>query len=216
MTQEEKARAYDEAIKRANQMLSIGKTDARDHKVVLSFFPELAESDDERIREDIIQFLYAWRRDSKVERWLAWLEKQNHVAHKYNVGATIYYNSFGTTKSMVVANVVDTDNGNPMYEDTDGHAVFEKDLIELEWSDEDENIIKELTCVFERIVNDGVSVDISVRKAQKWIVWLKFLCPQKRWKPSEEQMEALGWAAKCPSSIYHDILSKLHDDLKAL
>lgn len=51
------------------------------------------------------------------------------MAHKYNVGDTIHYNSFGEIKSMIVANVFDIYDGNPIYEDADGSAVFEKEII---------------------------------------------------------------------------------------
>jgi hypothetical protein len=40
---EEKAKRYDEAIKRAKELLEIGVKDTRDKRVVLSFFPELKE-----------------------------------------------------------------------------------------------------------------------------------------------------------------------------
>ena len=55
--------------------------------------------------------------------------EQKHIA-KYKVGDTIYYDSFGEVKSIVVANVVTDSTDNPMYEDKEGNAVFEKDIIE--------------------------------------------------------------------------------------
>ena len=59
--------------------------------------------------------------------------KQNladKIEPKFKVGDTIYYNSFGEVKSMLVANVVTDSTDNPMYEDKEGNAVFEKDIIE--------------------------------------------------------------------------------------
>ena len=84
MTNVEKAERYDEAIKRAKELLEIGLKDTRDKRVVLSFFPELAESEDERIRRELIDFLEYYRLnnvlDSKTISLLtdsvAWLEKQ--------------------------------------------------------------------------------------------------------------------------------------------
>lgn len=84
---EQKAKAYDEAIERAKGLLSIGNADARDHKLVLSFFPELKESDegeDEKIRKNLISlFQKDYGKNSsalfagiKVKDILAWLEKQ--------------------------------------------------------------------------------------------------------------------------------------------
>lgn len=78
---EEKAKAYDEAIKKSKRTIKIGVKDTRDKRVVLSFFPELKESGDERmIRELIAHF----RNNSVSETWsglnvkkvIAWLEKQ--------------------------------------------------------------------------------------------------------------------------------------------
>ena len=55
--------------------------------------------------------------------------EQKHTP-KHRVGDTIYYNSFGELKSMIVANVVTDSTDNPMYEDKEGNAVFEKAIIE--------------------------------------------------------------------------------------
>ena len=57
---------------------------------------------------------------------------------KHKVGDTIYYNSVGKVKSMIVANVVTDSTDNPMYEDENGSVVFEKDLIEQNsiWSED--------------------------------------------------------------------------------
>lgn len=48
---------------------------------------------------------------------------------KYKVGDIIHFNSFGEIKSMIISEVIDTNDGNPMYEDENGDCVFENDLI---------------------------------------------------------------------------------------
>lgn len=56
MTQEEKAKAYDKALERANVAY---KDEDRHLKAVLErIFPELKESEDERIRKRIIHALH--------------------------------------------------------------------------------------------------------------------------------------------------------------
>ena len=75
---EEKDRHNDKAIKRAKELLEIGVKDTRDKRVVLSFFPELKESEDEKMRKSII---YALRNggfydNDKTDEAIAWLEKQ--------------------------------------------------------------------------------------------------------------------------------------------
>lgn len=70
MTIEQKAKRYDEALKWMRSlyptMIGIDKEDAE------HFFPELRESEDERIRGAIIDHL----KDNNLTEWAAWLEKQ--------------------------------------------------------------------------------------------------------------------------------------------
>lgn len=81
---EEKAKRYDEAIKRAKELLEIGVKDTRDKRVVLSFFPELYEFEDERIRKELTDYIKRKFENSCsptpskkiLTNWIAWLEKQ--------------------------------------------------------------------------------------------------------------------------------------------
>ena len=57
MTPEEKAKAYDEAIKIAKKELSsCGSQDCDAARQIFRFFPELVETD-EKIRKDLIYFI---------------------------------------------------------------------------------------------------------------------------------------------------------------
>ena len=73
MTEKEKAKAYDKAIERAKKLYGNGITE--------EIFPELKESEDERIRKEIIELLRNWAslhyisKEQFSER-MAWLEKQ--------------------------------------------------------------------------------------------------------------------------------------------
>ena len=94
MTQEEKARRYDEAIKRAKELLEIGVKDTRDKRVVLSFFPELKESEGERIRKEITELvmLPTWETETEFYRrkeLVAWLEKQGEQKPTENKGMNL-------------------------------------------------------------------------------------------------------------------------------
>lgn len=53
----------------------------------------------------------------------------NIMSTKYKVGDRIYFKSFSKVDSMIVANITDICDDNPMYEDSKGNAVFEKDLV---------------------------------------------------------------------------------------
>ena len=82
LTIEEKALAYDEAIKRAKDMLDYKEEiRAEDMRYI---FPELKESEDEKIRKEIINYFKCQSRDEPSRKdihnkWIAWLEKQGQV-----------------------------------------------------------------------------------------------------------------------------------------
>ena len=92
MTIEEKAKAYDKALNIAKEILDhtsenylcthLTKEDVKD--MYIRFFPELKESEDERIRKELTKHLkegvegYMPAGDSSdYRRWLDWLEKQD-------------------------------------------------------------------------------------------------------------------------------------------
>ena len=78
MTENEKATAYDEALKKAR---AAHKDEDRHFKATLErIFPELKEDDDEKIKKDLIQWVdefpdIIWRGHYKKDI-IAWLEKQ--------------------------------------------------------------------------------------------------------------------------------------------
>jgi beta-glucosidase/6-phospho-beta-glucosidase/beta-galactosidase len=80
MTQEEKAKAYDEALLRAKSKIKNDKDHVLYEDDVIEIFPELKESEDEKIRKDLIQWIdefpdTIWRGHYKKEI-LAWFKKQ--------------------------------------------------------------------------------------------------------------------------------------------
>ena len=84
MKQEEKAKAYDEVLERARKIHEYS-SDLAEIKRMEYIFPELAESEDERIRKYLIDCVTrtipeadAFKEISK-EQILAWLEKQGQV-----------------------------------------------------------------------------------------------------------------------------------------
>ena len=81
MTIEEKAKHYDEAIKKMKSKLKDFKEIIIDRSDIEEIFPELAESEDERIREEIINYFQCQSRDEPTRKdihnkWIAWLENQ--------------------------------------------------------------------------------------------------------------------------------------------
>ena len=95
-TIEQKAKAYDEALERARKELqACGSSDCDAARQIFRFFPELAESEDERIRKSIIELLNEVHFTFKyydINKMLAWLEKQGEqkpadkVEPKFKIG----------------------------------------------------------------------------------------------------------------------------------
>ena len=108
---------------------------------ILADFPELRESEDERIIRIIHSALYNAKCKlgrEEYDKAVAWLERQ-------------------------------------------------KEQKSVEWSEEDEKILKE---IISDVKFEGYNNDMQADSYRK-INWLKSLRPQKQWKPSEEQLKAL-------------------------
>ena len=77
---EEKARAYDEALERAKNYWKSPRT-CFDINALTEMFHELAESEDEKIRKEILEYFQQFEdgelRGVNISDWIAWLEKQS-------------------------------------------------------------------------------------------------------------------------------------------
>lgn len=191
LTIEEKAKAYDEALAKAVKIHRNYKGRVRAVDVVIEeVFSELQESEDERIRKELLEhcknqakpYIQTGNKCPKIQSWIDWLEKQGEQKSfaRYKVGDTIYYNSFGEVKSMIVANITTDSTNNPMYEDENGNAVFEEDLIEQKsaWTPMDEQHVENLLAIIEGHGYPGEVVWLNslkdrVQSKQKNPVWSK-------------------------------------------
>ena len=102
MTREEKAKAYDEALERAKEMYNINIVDTPHKGIVEYIFPELAESEDERIRKHIIDIIKDNAKSKCIpcDAEIAYLEKQKintegDFGRGYNCGYEACLNSHG-------------------------------------------------------------------------------------------------------------------------
>lgn len=77
---EEKAKRYDEAIKRAKAMIKVAANQDESIGFANTIFPELNESEDEKIRKTLIEYFNVYPKDYygalKKSHIIAWLEKQ--------------------------------------------------------------------------------------------------------------------------------------------
>lgn len=92
MNTEQKAKAYDEALKRAREWSETKNGYYTPKELCEEIFPVLKESEDERIRKELIEYIkdqqssfisppdcrdkYEEEENNKYNSWLAWLEKQ--------------------------------------------------------------------------------------------------------------------------------------------
>ena len=75
MTDKEKAKAYDEAIRKAKITLDCCNSASITTKnTIYNIFPELAESEDERIRKEIISALNFANHKDVYDKHLDWLK----------------------------------------------------------------------------------------------------------------------------------------------
>lgn len=89
MTTEQKARAYDEALQRARELNSGKDVDVEAGTTTCEYiFPELKESENEKIRKELIAHFRNTRcvteeGAKKIAKWVAWLEEQGEKKASY-------------------------------------------------------------------------------------------------------------------------------------
>ena len=92
-TIEEKARRYDEALERAKNTIEVNQAIPDIVECVESLFPELSESEDEKIRKALIEHVKGIYKDPCTEEiskerdmFLAWLEKHGELVNSLSKG----------------------------------------------------------------------------------------------------------------------------------
>jgi hypothetical protein len=199
---EEKAKAYDEAIERAKDMLSYKEVRREDMEYL---FPELKESEDERTW--IINYLSNRILNSTIiaekenlKKAVAWVEKQGEQKsaewmHKDGKNLAELWEILSVHRNI-----------NPQ---VDNLMEWVKDLVSYkrqEWSEEDKNMLQS-------ILDEYKSMPTEKRN------WLKFLKERYTWKPSDVQMGAIKDAIDYlggNTKIVRKHLMSLYDQLKKL
>ena len=215
-TIEEKAEAYDMAIERAKRMFS--------EKELNYLFPELHESEDDKIRKEIIDFIDTKTIDSDERRnkWFSYLGKQGEQKFFDYENANIPQkdSTWSEEDKHWMQKVIDFMNHPDLIKatptlakDTINWLKSLKDRVQpqskQEWSEEDEGNFQGIIDVIKE--NKHHAIDYEHITYYKLLSWFKSLKDRYTWKPSEEQMHIL--------SIYahvHDGLSSLYQDLKKL
>ena len=171
---EEKAKAYDEAIERAKAYQGL-----RSEMEII--FPELKESEDERIIKSIIELLNEVHFTFKhydINKMLSWLEKQGEqkpadkIEPKFKVGDIIRHKEQGFTCKIIA---VDTEyrlsecNGTHLpFDSQDAYELVEQ---KPAWSEEDK-------CMLNNVIDTLKPLSQATRSGysiNSMINWLKSL-----------------------------------------
>lgn len=151
------------AIDVVKQMVTDGQVS---QEVAEKYFPELKESEDERIRKSLLDYLrtlpnHFSHNGGLVTDWIAWLEKQGQTFTKKDVD------------DAYLKGVCDTK-----------HELEKQGEQKPAWSKEDEKMYTATILALAGFMCNEDKID-----------WLKSLKDrvqaQKQWKPSEEMLEAL-------------------------
>lgn len=220
LTIEQKAQRYDEALERARKINSGDGIDTSNGwSTCETIFPELKESEDERMRAMAIKAVYAPEAQSCIKSWginpddvIAWLEKQGEQKPL----PKDYRDAFDEFMSHIPEKDPEYSTTLYTYEDLEaamqfgikwkgeyGHDVVPNPA----WREEDEAKLKSILFHIEDVENKDV------------IDWLKSLKDRMTWKPSEEQMKALHGLNLTGNISYAgqgQTLINLYNDLKKL
>lgn len=175
-------------------------------------FPELKESEDERIRKDIVEYLKSQGASKRWDfnTWIAWLEKQGeqkteikYVYPKFRIGDVIV--EIKPNGSCPPVRVKYIGEGSYSCKSDDGKRFLsipircedEYKLIEQKpaWSEEDEKKMNKLVSLCIGFQNSNTQLYSVSLEFQELIDWLKSLKSKSNWKPSEQNIKDLEWCA---------------------
>ena len=234
---------YNEALKEIRELISLLKKNdvITDNGIIESnlqrIFPELAESEDKKIIEEIkfaVLQMPSEREDTK-QRCLAWLEKQKEQKPikqpKFKIGDVVKFKGFGDEPADdTPLKIVGYDNELYLFDNGTTDLFSEQNLYELveqkpeerfeearekyqvEWSEEEYGRLFDIEHYL-----DG-TLQLSPDRRIACIDFLKSLRPS--WKPSEEQMTNLlraeGRLRIEGESVLASKLAELYNQLKKL
>jgi hypothetical protein len=205
-----------EDLESAKDWLAIAKEN--DNKIAIQiiekFFPDLKESEDERIRYSLMSFLNSLSETevpSKEEfrKWWYWLEKQGEQKPSWSEEDEKIYQSI----------IDDTVQENQLDDKQINWLESLKDRVQpqpkQEWSEEDRKHIDNIISLLNQAKEEYVRKSGQFPSWINEILWLKSLKSQNMWKPSEEQLNEVKNAIGITGTNGIVLLS-LYNDLKSL
>lgn len=202
MTQEEKAKAYDEALEKARKRVAIEPQDHTD-AILKDIFPQLRESEDERVRKALIQYLkdypcYLPNGLYSRDDFFVYLEKQKEQK------PAEWSEEDEDMLNSCISSIEEAKENRYAYRETDGDTSYDHEISWLKSLRPQPHTVsvKDATkfgnLEYERGVKDGIQSEKS-----------------RHWKPSEEQMDALkeliddanraGWVTPGATELYEQL-----------
>jgi hypothetical protein len=183
---------YNEALERAKKL-----QETCDNPSVVGWceyiFPQLRVSEDEKIRKGLIEFFRDWGKT------------RSYCWNIYIPDILTWLEKQGEQKpANKPQRIISAEAKEAMYR-------------QPAWSEEDERNLQGIIDEIE--ANKNQAPDYDRATYDRFLSWLKSLRPQNRWKPSDEQLEALRIAAEigtANNSWAMDVLKCVYQYLKKL
>lgn len=195
-----------EQIEKAKELYD--SLDPGDRSLLEYLFPELAESEDERVRKAIVEYFKAHSKRENIVKYngvdtediIAYLEKQKEpLTPEEKMNHPLYLEGFDV-----------------------GRQVGEVVAKPAEWSEEDIDMFGSIRSTLSVYSYNPNTPKEERERSKKELAWFNELydkgCPQPHWKPSEEQMNALDKArnGNVNSAFNLAALDQLYIQLKKL
>lgn len=225
---EEKAKAYDEALKVLHKYDGANIMFTQDLKEEM--FPELKESEDEKIRKELITHCRNTRcvteeGAERIVKWISWLEKQGNLMKALQIsnaeiGELIEKNYYLKEQLEKQGNNMGISEATKQKLEDNLNKALEKETPEscnkfldeqgeqkpAEWDDEKKELKKTSSEL------DEVSYQVGIKRVLENTE--SYGLTKRDWKPSDEQMERLKGTIN--SLPHQEVLYSLYQDLKKL
>lgn len=222
---EEKAKRYDEAIEMAKKVLL--DCTPEEQNVVEYIYPELKESEDERIVKELLTFFRESIHGGHIltnkeyDSWIAWLEKQGEqiLANSaktckdgqkpaWSKKDEEYFDDIARTLRSFV--ITGGSEAKRYTEEEINWLESLKDRVQpkQEWGEEDETRLTNTIIM----LKEGASLHFNKKDITKAVDWLKSLRPQNRWAGvTKEQIDTIAQHLEnIGNSAMAEILYKIH------
>lgn len=219
MTKEEKAAAYDAAIKKVKELAI---DDYLDAIAVTDIFPELKEIEDEKIINRIKKAVKGYWSDEPLDEILAWLEKQGEtspiLSNSSNIGKN-WSEDDDNCLSTIIAEFSKCSGKSVSKDEWMRCNDFLNSLRDRvqpkpqqEWDGDSAKMINE--CIAAIYAADCYSLEDKNQMED----WLKSLRPQNKWRPSESDIRILEQVIDGTVNPinYHATLYAILEQLKKL